>query len=218
MLLRKRLLWRAKLYLILDRQVNDYDRLFEIAGESLEWVDIVQLRDKKGCARDILSFSRKILKMLKGRIPFIINDRVDLAMSSGADGVHLGQEDIPIQEARQIIGDKAIIGLSCQTYEHARQAERDGADYIGFGSVFKTLTKPGRCAMELELLRRVVRDVQIPVFAIGGITPKRISKLRVIGVERFAVCRAVCDARNIEEAVREIKACLDRQEAGNMRG
>lgn len=194
--------------MILDREVNDYGRLLEIARESLPGVGIVQLRDKKGCARDVLSFARKILKVFRGRIPFIVNDRVDLAMSSGADGVHLGQEDMPLKEARRIMGDQAIIGISCQTYAHARRAERDGADYIGFGSVFRTLTKPGRSPMDLELLRRVVRDIQIPVFAIGGITPDCMAGLRDLGVERFAVCRAVCEAGNIQKTIREMKVCL----------
>ena len=193
------------MYLILDRQVNDYDRLLEIARQSAFGVDMIQLRDKKGCARDILNFSRKILKMLRGRLPFIVNDRVDLAVAAGADGVHLGQEDLPLKEARRMMGSRAIMGVSCQNYEQARRAERDGADYIGFGSVFSTLTKPGRSPMNLQLLRKAARDIRIPVFAIGGITPAHISNLRVLGVERFAVCRAICKARNIEEAVREFQ-------------
>ncbi len=193
------------MYLILDRQVNDYDRLLEIARQSVEGVDMIQLRDKKGCARDILNFSRKILKMLRGRLPFIVNDRVDLAVAAGADGVHLGQEDLPLKEARRMMGSRAIMGVSCQNYEQARRAERDGADYIGFGSVFRTLTKPDRSPMNLQLLRKAARDIRIPVFAIGGITPAHISNLRVLGVERFAVCRAICKARNIEEAVREFQ-------------
>ena len=205
MLLKKGLLRRAKLYLILDRQVNDYDRLLEIARQSAFGVDMIQLRDKKGCARDILNFSRKILEMLRGRLPFIVNDRVDLAVAAGADGVHLGQEDLPLKEARRMMGSRAIMGVSCQNYEQARRAERDGADYIGFGSVFSTLTKPGRSPMNLQLLRKAARDIRIPVFAIGGITPAHISNLRVLGVERFAVCRAICKARNIEEAVREFQ-------------
>ena len=193
------------MYLILDRQVNDYDRLLEIARQSAFGVDMIQLRDKKGCARDILNFSRKILEMLRGRLPFIVNDRVDLAVAAGADGVHLGQEDLPLKEARRMMGSRAIMGVSCQNYEQARRAERDGADYIGFGSVFSTLTKPGRSPMNLQLLRKAARDIRIPVFAIGGITPAHISNLRVLGVERFAVCRAICKARNIEEAVREFQ-------------
>ena len=205
MLLKKGLLRRAKLYLILDRQGNDYDRLLEIARQSAFGVDMIQLRDKKGCARDILNFSRKILEMLRGRLPFIVNDRVDLAVAAGADGVHLGQEDLPLKEARRMMGSRAIMGVSCQNYEQARRAERDGADYIGFGSVFSTLTKPGRSPMNLQLLRKAARDIRIPVFAIGGITPAHISNLRVLGVERFAVCRAICKARNIEEAVREFQ-------------
>ena len=129
--------------MILDRQVNDDGRLFEITRGSIRHgVDIIQLRDKLGTARDTLKCFKGILRAVNGRVPVIMNDRVDLAIAAGADGVHLGQEDIPIKDARRMIGPKAVIGVSCQSYEHARQAQRDGADYIGFGSVFKTLTKP----------------------------------------------------------------------------
>ena len=121
----------------------------------------------------------------------IVNDRVDLAVLGGAAGVHLGQEDIPLKAARRMMGNQAIIGVSCQTLTHARQAEREGADYIGFGSVFKTQTKPDRSPMDLKLLQRVMREIRIPVFAIGGITCENVGRLREVGVERGAGWRDV---------------------------
>jgi len=192
--------------LILDRQVNDDGRLFEIAWESIRHgVDIIQLRDKLGAARDTLRCLKGILRAVNGRVPVIINDRADLASLTGADGVHLGQDDVPVKDARRMLGTKAIIGVSCQSYEHARQAQLAGADYIGFGSVFKTLTKPERNPMNLDLLKKVIQEVSVPVFAIGGIRAQNIAALRTIGVKHFAICRAVCTARNIKEAVSEIK-------------
>lgn len=203
---KQRLLRDVRLYLILDRQVNDDGRLFEIAKESIRWgVDMIQLRDKAGASREILESAQKILKLTKGHVPFIVNDRVDLALASGAGGVHLGQDDLPCRLARRMMGRQALIGVSCQTYRQAQQAQEEGADYIGFGSVFKTLTKPERQPMDLDLLAKVVKHIRIPVFAIGGIGLENIAKLQAIGVDRFAVCRAICKARDIRKAVSDLK-------------
>ena len=209
MALKRKLLDNAGLYLILDRQVNTYPELFEIVKKSVPaGVDIIQLRDKSGSARDILDFSRQVLKLTKHKVPYIINDRVELALLAGADGVHLGQEDVPIKWARQILGPDAMIGVSCQTLAHAQKAYSDGADYIGFGSVFKTLTKPERKAMSLSVLKNIYQKIKIPVFAIGGIDLKNISKIKKIGVNRVAVCRSVCLAKNIKETTKRFKRIL----------
>ncbi len=192
--------------MILDRQVNEDGRLFEIARESIRHgVDIIQLRDKLGTARETLKCFQGILRAVNGRVPVIMNNRVDLAILSGAAGVHLGQDDIPVKDARRMIGTKAIIGVSCQSYAHARQAQAEGADYIGFGSVFKTLTKPERNPMNLDLLKKIVQKISIPVFAIGGIAPENIAILRGTGVKHFAICRAICMAKNIEKAIIGLK-------------
>ncbi len=166
-------------------------------------VDIVQLRDKLGTTREILKFSSQVLKYLKGKIPYIINDRVDLAKVTQADGVHLGQDDLPIDYARKLLGKRAIIGMSCQDLNQARGAEKRGADYIGFGSVFQTLTKPHRRPMDLELLSRVSYSVRIPLFAIGGIDFKNLDSILNIGVKRVAVTRAICLSDNVKEATRK---------------
>ena len=214
----------CNLYLILDaqaclpklnakatqrRQVISYDRLFLVLKAAVRFgVGIVQLRDKKGSARDILSFCRQALKITAGRTLFIVNDRVDLALLGKADGVHLGQEDIGYTQARQMMGPKAIIGVSCQTFEHARKAQADGADYIGFGSVFKTKTKPERNPMDLKLLRRVLSSTRVPVFPIGGISRKNIGVLTEIGVERAAICRDILLANKPGIAVNNLKVLL----------
>jgi|CXWL01.1.fsa_nt_gi thiamine-phosphate pyrophosphorylase len=206
---KKEWLSKAKLYLILDAQVNSYVQLLEILKKSVRsGVDIVQLRDKAGSARKVLEFSAQAVKIVGDKIPFIINDRVDLALLTGAAGVHVGQDDIRVREARKILGMKKIIGVSCQTLDHARLAERDGADYIGFGSVFKTQTKPGRFPMNLKILQAVTEEISIPVFAIGGITSKNIGRLRELGVRRVAVCRDICCVKNVPKAVNGIKKLL----------
>jgi thiamine-phosphate diphosphorylase len=197
------------LYLILDRQVNSYTELFRVAQKAIiAGVDVLQLRDKTGTAREILSFSEGILKLTRKKVLYVINDRVDLAIISGASGVHLGQEDISVAAARKMVGPEALIGVSCQTYARVQKARKDGADYIGFGSVFKTLTKPDRHAMDSELLRKIIPEARVPLFAIGGITLENIGGLRGLGVDRVAVCRAVCQARDVGQAVRQFKALL----------
>jgi len=194
------------LYLILDRQVNTYEELLDIAEQAVSaGADIVQLRAKNESAMEILKFSREILKRIQGKVPYIINDRVDLALAAHANGVHLGQDDIPLKEARVQLGSDAIIGMSCQTQEHVQMAQKDGADYIGLGSIFKTLTKPDRSPMDFDKLKDIVQAVQIPMFAIGGVTRDNMSDLFSVGVGRLAVCRAVCQSADIGQAVRDLK-------------
>ena len=194
---------RTRLYVILDTQVHDYPALFKILKESVRSGEVVvQLRDKFGKGRDSLQFIRKALKFLDNKVPFIVNDRVDLALASGASGVHLGQDDIPLAVARKILGRKALLGISCQTLAQARKAEAGGADYIGFGSVFKTLTKPERFPMELSLLTRVIRACHIPVYAIGGITLQNLCLLTDRGVTHVAVTRAVCLSDRVGQATK----------------
>lgn len=201
---------KFKLYLILDRGVHSYDELLKIASEAMAGgVDILQLRDKAGTVRDILEFSRAIRRIIGNRpVPYILNDRVDLAILAKADGVHVGQDDIPVQDARRLMGEGVLVGVSCQTLEHVQLANQAGADYIGFGSVFSTQTKPDRQPMNLDLLEKIVRDSRVPVFPIGGITVERLESLRVRGVTRVAVCRAISQAVDVAAAVKHFKAGL----------
>jgi len=114
MILKKKLLRNCKIYLILDREVNCYSDLLKITKHALKsGVNIFQLRDKSGKTREIIDFSKKLISEIKGKALFIVNDRVDIAKASGADGVHLGQEDLPVSEARKIIGKDSIVGVSC---------------------------------------------------------------------------------------------------------
>lgn len=205
----KKRLKAARLYLILDAQVLPHAKLLRVLKDAVRFgIGIVQLRDKSGSAKDILTFCRQALAITKHRIPFIVNDRADLAVLARADGVHLGQEDIPCADARRLLGPKAIIGVSCQTLAHAVKAQRDGADYIGFGSVFKTFTKPERNPMDLKDLRRVLGAVKVPVFPIGGISRANIGQLTDLGLGRAAVCRDILLAKDVGGAVGRFNAIL----------
>ncbi len=203
----------AKLYLILDTQVISPQRLLIVLKDAVRFgIDIVQLRNKFGSARDQLSFCKAAIKITKHQTPFIVNDRIDLALLAGADGVHLGQDDIPYAQARQMMGRKAIIGVSCQNLAQSLKAKREGADYIGFGSVFKTKTKPEREPMDLRLLRQVWQKVDMPIFPIGGISQANIDVLTDLGVNRAAVCRDILLAKEPGQAVAALKTLLDLKE------
>lgn len=206
----RRYLRNARLYLVLDAQVCGCGWLFEILKQSVPGVDIVQLRDKKGSSREILAFAKKCKSFLRGRIPLILNDRLDLALAAGVDGVHLGQDDLPLVEARKLAGRRLLIGVSCQTLIQARRAEREGADYIGFGSVFPTLTKPDRRPMDFKLLAQAARTIHVPIFFIGGIDETNLARICDRGVERVAVTRSVCLAKEIGTSVRTLKEILEK--------
>lgn len=204
--LKKKLLASAKLYLILDAQVLNYGALLQVLKDSVRaGIDIVQLRDKNGSAREVLVFCREALKTTKHKIPFIVNDRVDLAIASGADGVHLGQEDLDCRLARKIMGPSKIIGVSCQDLKQVKTAEAGSADYIGFGSVFQTQTKPERQPMDFELLENVIKKAKVPIFPIGGISRRNINQLVPLGVRRVAVCRDILLAKEVVQAVKKLK-------------
>ncbi|MBF0478759.1 MAG: thiamine phosphate synthase [Candidatus Omnitrophica bacterium] len=207
--LKKKLLNESNLYVILDAQVNTYEELFEIVKKSVgSGVDILQLRDKISSAKKVLEFSRKIVEYINHKLLFIVNDRVDIALLSGADGVHVGQNDISAGDVRRLTGKNFLIGTSAQRLEHCRAAEEAGADYIGLGSVYKTKTKPERCPMDQTLLTEVARSIQIPVFAIGGIDQTNVRQIVDKGLKRVAVCRSLCCSDNFLEEVSLLKKIL----------
>lgn len=212
MISKKKRLAACKLYLILDTQVCNHGRLWEVVRKAISaGVDIVQLRDKIGSANETLKFARRIQFYLADRIPFIVNDRVDIALLSGASGVHVGQDDLSVAEARKILGPGKIVGTSCQTVTHLRRAFFDGADYVGFGSIFKTLTKPERSPMDQALLRKAAllsERMKVPLFAIGGITAGNLTQVVSCGVARVAVCRDILLARDFCFSVGKIRQRL----------
>ncbi len=194
---KKKILRASKLYVVLDSSVADFDKLFFVLKKCVDaGVGIVQLRSKDGSAPEILAFCKKAMSYVKAKAVFIVNDRLDIALASDAHGVHLGQEDLPLLVARKILGPKKLIGISCQTLVQARRAQKDGADYIGFGSVFKTKTKPERNPMNIKLLSAVDAKIKVPVFFIGGINLGNISQVIENGGQRVAVTRAICQAKD----------------------
>jgi thiamine-phosphate pyrophosphorylase len=212
MTLRKTRLNACKLYLILDTQVCDYKRLWSVLESGVNnGVDIVQLRDKLGTVQKAHAFITRAQRYLKDRVPFIVNDRADLACIAGVSGVHVGQDDLSVAAVRQICGRSVLVGRSCQTLAHFRAAENEGADYVGFGSVFQTQTKPDRSPMDLDVLGKVALQAaraKIPLFAIGGITRGNMARVRACGVTRVAVCREILLAQDPARTTRELKTLL----------
>ena len=168
-------------------------------------IGIIQLRDKLSPKSEISRQARFIKKRLKGTSNlFIINDHPDIALNTGADGVHLGQDDVSLTKARQILGNKKIIGISCHNLSQAIAAQAQGADYISLGPIFRTQTKPGSRAIGLRALKRIKEKIDIPFFAIGGINLKNLDKLIARGIKRVAICALIAKSPQPAEIVKKI--------------
>jgi thiamine-phosphate pyrophosphorylase len=152
---------------------------------------VVQVRMKGAPAGEVLDAARRTVALAAGRALVVVNDRVDLALLSGADGVHLGDEDLPVAEARRLVGPDRLVGRTCRTLEEARAALREGADHVGFGPIFPSRTKPlALPARGLDALREVAAALGAPVVAIGGIDLSNVGDVARAG----AACAAVVDA------------------------
>lgn len=172
-------------------------------------VDVVQLREKRA-AEQLLSLAENLREICaRGGALFTVNDDVELARLSGADGVHLGQEDETTARAREILGPGVVVGRSASSVVEAREAVREGADYLGVGTVFATPTKPDAQVAGLALVEEVAREgLPLPWFAIGGITPETAPEVAAAGAPGFAVVRAILDAEDPESAARELRSLL----------
>ncbi len=167
--------------------------------------DVIQLRDKKASDLELLATARALLEITKPKgVPLIINDRIQVARDSGADGVHLGQEDGSLKEARTVLGDQAIIGRSTHSQAQALAAEAEGFDYIGVGPVFSTPTKPAALPVGLDLVRFAAENIRIPFVAVGGIDSENVEEVRRAGAKAVAVVRAVMNDANPKQAAKKL--------------
>lgn len=199
-----------RLYAVTDRAWTGRQTLFEQVEAALKGgVTCVQLREKGMEYPELLDAARELKKLCrKYDVPLIINDYVEIALLSGADGVHVGQEDAPVHQVRKQAGDRLIIGATAKTVEAARQAERDGADYLGSGAIFGTTTKKTR-SMTREELTAIVRAVTIPVVAIGGINRQNLPLLKGSGVSGAAIVSGIFAADDIEAECRQLRLLAD---------
>ena len=172
-------------------------------------VPMVQLRDKRLSDRELLSRARMVREQTrKGSTLFIVNDRPDLALLAGADGVHVGQDDLTVKDARSVLGARGLIGVSTHSIEQARAAVLDGANYLGVGPTFPSGTKSFAAFPGTELLRAVRSEIRLPAFAIGGITPDNLSQVLATGLDRVAVSGAIAAADDPAAMIQRLLAAL----------
>ena len=185
---------------------SDVDAFCTIVEKALQaGVTVLQLREKTATTRDFYQLALRIKPIARQyNVPLLINDRLDIALAVDADGVHVGQEDLPVAVVRRLIGPDKILGATAATVAAAQTAEREGADYIGSGAMFPTLTKPGKQVLSLNVLAQIKQAVQVPVVAIGGITADNLLTLKITGVDGLAVVSAIIDSADPAAATQEI--------------
>ncbi len=194
------------LYAVTDRTWTGEKSLYEQVEQTLKGgTTFVQLREKKLSYEDFLQEGKEIQKLCKEYdVPFVINDNVELAKELDADGVHIGQDDMTISDARKIIGNDKILGVSVQTVEDAIFAEKEGADYLGVGAVFSTSTKLDAVDVSYKMLKEICAAVKIPVVAIGGINKNNILDLQNSGICGVAVVSAIFAEKDIFGATKNL--------------
>ncbi len=201
------------LYVITDKKLISRDSFVETVEKAVRGgASVVQLREKDTPGDEVVSLGKALLKVTgKYGVPLIINDSVELAKEIGADGVHLGEDDPMVSRAREALGGDKIIGVSCYgRLERGIDAERDGADYVAFGTPFFTPTKPERAPTSFDVLREAVSRIKsIPIFAIGGITPENADSVFETGVDGIAVITAVFGSGDPEKAARGLASVTE---------
>ena len=194
-------------YLVTDRRNKTDEEFLNIIEEAIKGgTTIVQLREKTASTKEFYELALRVKKITsRYGVPLLINDRIDIALAVDSEGVHIGQDDMPADIAREIIGDDKILGVSASTVDEAKKAEMDSADYIGSGAVFPTATKDDADSVSKEELKEIVDSIDIPVVAIGGITVKNANTLKGSGIAGFSVVSAIMSAEDPKEASRKLK-------------
>lgn len=199
------------LYLVTNNS-EDEEKFLNIIKESLKGgVSVVQLREKKAETLDFYNLALKVKEITqKYNVPLIINDRIDIALAIDAEGVHIGQSDMPAQIARLLIGKDKILGVSAANIKEAKKAQMDSADYIGVGAVYPTNTKDNATSVSKKELKEIVKSVDIPAVAIGGITQENAHELNDCGIDGISVVSAIMNSQNpktaSENLLKEFKA------------
>ena len=201
-----------RLYAVTDRAWVGRQTLPEQVEAALKGgATCVQLREKELDRAAFLEEARTLAALCRRYgVPLIINDNVEVALASGADGVHVGQDDLTVEQVRRLAGDRLIVGVSAHTVEQALAAQAGGADYLGVGAVFATATKSDAHVLPRETLAEICRAVDIPVVAIGGIGEDNLLQLAGTGVDGAALVSAIFSAPDIEGQCRKLRALSER--------
>lgn len=199
------------LYLVTDHtNLNDADFLQQIDLACEAGVSLLQLREKNRSSREIYEWAVKVKAIAdRHRVPLIIDDRLDIAQAVDAAGVHLGQSDLPVEVARQILGTNKIIGATTKTLRQAKIAMDQGADYLGVGAIFPTKTHVKTVHTSVETLGKIKAAVDIPVYAIGGLKAHNIQAIEPAHVDGVAVVSAIMQAKNARAKTRELLTAIE---------
>lgn len=185
------------LYLVTDSTYHDEESfLYTIEEACKGGITLLQLREKERSTREYLILARKVKRLCDTyHIPLIIDDRADIALAIDAAGVHVGQSDLPVKEARRILGSERIVGATAKTVEQAREAYEDGADYLGVGAIYPTTTKVITILTPVNTLEAICRSVPIPVVAIGGLNVENMDILSSSSIKGMAVVSAIMKSK-----------------------
>lgn len=203
---------RWRLYVITDERLGRGRSHFQIAEAAIRGgADVVQLRDKTASSRRLYEIALQMRRLTRETgVPFVVNDRLDVALAADADGVHIGREDLPASVARRILGPGRILGVSAETVEEAVTAEKEGADYLGVGPVFEARGSKADAGepLGLDLIERIRRECRLPIVAIGGINAENARSVRDAGADAAAVISAVASSEDVAQAARLLKLVL----------
>lgn len=194
-------------YLVTNNKNKTEEEFLNIIEEAIKGgTSIIQIREKTANTKAFYELAIKVKEITKKyNVPLVINDRIDLALAIDAEGVHIGQDDMPAKVAREIIGPNKILGVSAATIDEAKQAEVDGADYIGTGAVFQTSTKNDASTITKEELKYIVQSINIPTVAIGGISLDNAKELIDTEIAGFSVVSAIMESNNPKEASEKLR-------------
>jgi len=200
------------LYLVTDQSLMSTNTLHEAVEQAITGgCTLIQLREKKQSSLDFYKTAMEIKAIVNHHnVPLIINDRIDIALAVGADGVHIGQSDIPALVARKIIRNNIILGVSVRSVDEAIQAQKDGADYLGVGAMFPTGTKTNAKIVITEELQRIRQAVSLPIVVIGGIDKENAAFFATLGIDGLAVVSAIIAQPDITKAALEIKQAFQK--------
>jgi thiamine-phosphate pyrophosphorylase len=195
-----------RLYLVTDRNVLGNRDLIQSVEEAIQGgATVVQLREKNCSSLDFYHLALQLKEVTsKYGVPLIINDRLDIALAVKADGLHIGQEDLPLTVVKTIVGDDMIIGVSANTLEEALLAEKKGADYVGIGAVYPTDTKLDADYVTLDDLRSIRKAISIPIVGIGGINEENVVEVMGTNIEGVAIVSAILGKQDIKHATEEL--------------
>lgn len=201
------------LYLVTNRENKSKENFLKIIEESIKGgVTLIQLREKTVSTQEFFNIATNVKEITKKyNVPLIINDRIDIALAIDADGVHIGQDDMPTKIARKFIGPNKILGVSVHNLKEAKKAEENGANYLGVGAIFTT-TKDDANDVSIKTLKRITESVDIPTVAIGGINLENANQLKNTKIAGFSVVSAIMEAKEPKIASKKLKEIYENLE------